>query len=57
MLSILLEEEEDDDGDGDGAGDIPLVLFTPDLADERVGDVLTDAEAIGRRQVKHIVVF
>lgn len=27
------------------------MLFTPDLADERVGDVLTDAEAISRRQV------
>ena len=42
----ILEEEDSDRG-----GVTPLVLLTPEIADERVGDVLTNAAAISSSQV------
>lgn len=51
VRSILDEDEEDKD---EGGG-TPLVVFTPEIADKRVGDVLTDAPMIGLLQVgRHI---
>ncbi|CAN0420563.1 unnamed protein product, partial [Laminaria digitata] len=42
----ILEEE-----DSGRESVTPLVLLTPEIADERVGDVLADAAAINSRQV------
>lgn len=50
MRSILDEDKGGDQQDQEDS--TPLVVFTPELADKRVGDVLTDAPMIGLLQVR-----
>lgn len=47
----ILEEEQD------RLGVTPLVLLTPEIGGDRVGDVLTDAAEISSRQVSFVFVF
>lgn len=47
---ILHEDDQDQEGN------TPLVVFTPEIADKRVGDVLTDASMIGLLQVSIVLV-
>lgn len=51
MRSIL---DEDRGGDKDQEGSTPLVVFAPEIADKRVGDVLTDAPMIGALQARNV---
>lgn len=44
----ILDEDGRDQGQGEST---PLVVFTPEIAQKRVGDVLTDAPMIGLLQV------
>lgn len=44
-------DEEEGGGGGGGDGETPLVLYTSDLSEKTLGDVLGDAENICRRQV------
>lgn len=48
-VDLQLQEEQGEDRD---ETDIPLVVFTPGIADETVGAVLRDGVAISRRQVR-----
>lgn len=45
---------EDDEGEQEG---VPLVVSTPEIADKRVGDVLTDAPMISLLQVRMQIVL
>lgn len=52
VLSILEEEQDLEGRRGGEEPSIPLVLFTPGIADERVGDVLSNAAAISSQQAR-----